>query len=405
MVRILGNPGKFAFVWLLTACLAARADVAAWHQAGIQGQGVKVVVLDRGFLGYRTYLGKTLPAAVKVRSFRTDANLEAHPSQHGIRCAEIVHQLAPRAELLFVNWEPDEPETFLQAVRWAREQGAQILTCSLNMPNWSDGAGGGPVHRELRQLLGDGTRPGDMLLVASVGNFAQRHWRGSADPDAQGQHQWSPGVVGNPIEPWGREPVTIEVYGDSSADMDLIVQDGAHILARTRIHRGPKWCQAVVSFTPLADGKPELRIQAKAGAGTFHVVALGAFLRHGTSQGSIVFPADGQRVLSLGAVDARKQRWAYSSCGEAGRLLKPDLMAQAPFLTPGRVEPFSGTSSASPQGAALAALVWSRVPTWSPSEVKARLLSWAEDLSEPGPDAQTGHGLLRIPKLVSVPGN
>src|SRR5262249_42389946 len=122
-----------------------RMGVPAWHAAGYRGQGVKVAVLDSGFRGYREHLGKALPKNVVVKSFRLDGNLEAKDSQHGILCAETVHAVAPDAELLLANWEPDRPDRFLDAVRWARQQGARVLTCSMIMPSWSDGEGGGPV--------------------------------------------------------------------------------------------------------------------------------------------------------------------------------------------------------------------------------------------------------------------
>ena len=64
-----------------------------------------------------------------VRSFRADQNLEARDSQHGVLCAEVIHALAPQARLLLANWEPDDPNSFLSAVRWAREEGASIISC------------------------------------------------------------------------------------------------------------------------------------------------------------------------------------------------------------------------------------------------------------------------------------
>src|SRR6516225_715633 len=118
--------------------LLERMGVGAWHARGWRGHGLKVAVLDSGFRGYRTHLGAALPRSVKIRSFRFDGNLEAKDSQHGILCAEVIHALAPEAELLFANWEPEHPEQFLAAVRWARREGAQILSCSIVMPTWSD---------------------------------------------------------------------------------------------------------------------------------------------------------------------------------------------------------------------------------------------------------------------------
>src|SRR5262245_25796609 len=170
----------------------ARLGADRWHAAGHRGQGVKIAVLDSGFRGYRQFLGNALPAHVTVRSFRQDSNLEARDSQHGILCGEVLHALAPEAELLFANWEPDRPESFLAAARWARAEGARIISCSLIMPSWSDGEGGGPVNEALAEVVGDGGAAGDLLCFASAGNTAHRHWCGRFQPDSAGFHQWRP---------------------------------------------------------------------------------------------------------------------------------------------------------------------------------------------------------------------
>src|SRR5262249_46327815 len=193
--------------------LFARFGVDRWHQAGCRGGGVKVVILDSGFRDYRAFLGRALPAAVTTRSFRADGNLEARDSQHGILCGEVVHALAPDAELLLANWDPDRPPTFLEAVRWAREQGARVLTCSLIMPSWSDGEGGGEVNATLARILGDGGHAGDMLCFASAGNIAQRHWCGPVRSDEHGYHLWADGHRNNTVVPWGNERVSVELYG------------------------------------------------------------------------------------------------------------------------------------------------------------------------------------------------
>src|SRR5579875_1370006 len=133
--------------------LLERLGVSAWHAQGWRGQGVKVAVLDSGFRGYRAHLGAVLPTTVHACSFRLDGDLEAKDSSHGILCAEVVHTLAPEAELLLANWEPECSDQFLEAVRWARRQGARILSCSIIMPSWSDGEGHGRIHRELVRLL------------------------------------------------------------------------------------------------------------------------------------------------------------------------------------------------------------------------------------------------------------
>jgi subtilisin family serine protease len=87
----------------------------------------------------------------------------------------------------------------------------------------------------------------------------------------------------------------------------------------------------------------------------------------------------------------------YSSCGPNSRRPKPDFVATVPFASTWRSKPFTGTSAAAPQAAALAALVLSRHPDWTPAQVREALRRAAVDLAPPGHDDETGYGQLRLP--------
>jgi subtilisin family serine protease len=378
----------------------ARLGVDRWHAAFQRGRGVKIAVLDSGFRGYRKFLGKALPDRVTVRSFRGDRALEAKDSQHGILCAEVLHALAPDAELLLANWEPDRSDQFLEAVRWARAQGARILSCSVIMPSWSDGEGGGPVHESLTRLLGDGTHPGDLLCFASAGNTAQRHWSGMLRPARDGWHQWTSGVVDNDVTPWGTDCLSIEACWSTSADYDLVVLDAVtgREIGRSLARPGAsRWC-AVVRFEADQARDCHVRLrQVRGEPSQFHLVALGGSMRYSTAKCSVPFPGDGPEVVAVGAVDATGQRVDYSSCGPISTRHKPDLVASVPFPSSWRPRPFSGTSAAAPQAAGLAALVWSRHPGWTARQVRDSLLQSARDLGPPGPDDETGYGLIELP--------
>jgi len=103
-------------------------------------------------------------------------------------------------------------------------------------------------------------------------------------------------------------------------------------------------------------------------------------------------------VIAVGAEDGSGHRVWYSACGPNSPRLKPDLMATIPFPTLWRERAFGGTSAAAPQAASLAALIWSRHPDWSADQVRAALRSAARDLETPGPDRETGYGLIRLPR-------
>jgi hypothetical protein len=375
--------------------------VARWHEAGYCGQGIKIAVLDSGFRGFRAHLGQDLPARVTARSFRSDGNLEAKDSQHGILCAEVVHALAPEAELLLANWEPDSPEQFLAAARWARQQGARIISCSVIMPSWSDGEGGGPFHEALSPLLGPGTRAGDLLCFASAGNTARRHWSGAYHPGTDGCHEWKSGQTTNTLTPWIAEAVSVELCGRSGARYQLLVADtgtGAsvgHALARC----GPQGCCSVVRFLPEPRHTYQVRVRLLSGpAGSFHLSVLGGDLSCATAPGSIACPADGPEVIAVGAVGPSGRRAWYSSCGPNSRRPKPDFVAPVPFPSLWRTQPFAGTSAAAPQAAALAALWWSRHPEWTALQVRDALQASAVDLGPPGHDYETGYGLVHLPQ-------
>lgn len=390
--------------------LLERMGVRAWHARGWRGRGCKVAVLDSGFSGYRTHLGAALPATVKVRSFRFDGDLEAKDSQHGILCAEVIHALAPEAELLLANWEPEHPEQFLAAVRWARKQGAQIISCSIIMPTWSDYEGHGRIHEELARVLGPGDRAGDALFIASAGNTAQRHWSGPFQNGGDGCHVWHSvnGVAftENAIHPWGSERVSVELCCPPGAGYEVIVLDATmhRLVGRTRSMDIGGAASAVVAFQPEEGHDYRVRVrQIGKTPGRFHLVVLGGGLQYARTPGSIPFPGDGSEVLAVGAVDQTGRRLSYSSCGPKSGGTKPDFVAAVPFPSSWRARPFAGTSAAAPQVAALAALIWSRHPDWQPRQLRAALDSAARPCSRNTPAWETGRGLIHLPEAETSP--
>jgi subtilisin family serine protease len=380
--------------------------VPPWHAAGQRGKGIKVAILDSGFNGWKRALGKALPWNVNARSFRADGRLDARDSQHGILCGEVIHRIAPEAELLFANWEPDTPSSFLQAVEWARKEGAQIISCSIIMPTWSDGEGGGPSHEALELLMGAGKKPTDGLFFASAGNTAQRHWSGTIAPTREGRHQWTRGRTENTIRPFGNERVSVELTHKADDAFEIIVRDATaniEIGRATSQPRSPLNIPAVVRFDPESGHSYTVQVRQSlvgrgVAAGRFHLTVLGGKLGTSTKEGSIPFPGDGREVVAIGAVDSSNRRLLYSSCGPGYAANKPDLVAVVPFPSLWRPDqPFAGTSAACPQAAALAALLWSKNPTWSAEDVRKALEKSANKVRS-GHCPETGFGVARLAK-------
>ena len=385
----------------------ARMGASDWNDAGFRGKGVTILVLDTGFRGYRDHLGKSLPAKVTARSARKDGNLEAKDSQHGILVAEVVHAIAPDAELLLANWDTDNPDTFLDAVKWARQQGARVITCSVVMPSWSDGEGNGPTHRRLREIIGDGTKPGDPLFFSCAGNTARRHWSGAFEAGPGGYHLWAEKLTLNPVSPWSVERVSLDLcWSDPEARYRLEVVDAATgELAEGVTYREQADPPASVArLTPKSGKSYAVRVRHEKGKpGKFHLNSLQAYLDQVRLAGSIPFPGDGPEVVTVGAVGLDLKRASFSACGPNSAKPKPDVVAPIPFGTYTRSQPFGGTSCATPQAAAAAVLCLSRNPDWDAARVRAYLISWARDLGPAGHDCETGCGAVRLPGLAPPP--
>jgi subtilisin family serine protease len=393
-VEVPADPGRARAEFL------SRTGITQWHEQGIRGLGIKIALLDSGFRGYRTQLGMALPSHVTCRSFRLDGNLEARDSQHGILCGEVIHAVAPDAELLLANWEPDRPDLFLEAVAWAKGQGARIISCSLIMPSWSNGEGGGSVDQALGELLGSGNAANDVLFFGSAGNTANRHWRGAFHKGADGYHEWEPGQTANPLTPWSSEQVSVELYGsdDPPGDLEVVNEENGCRVGVLRRASETQLSWESVRFQPKPGAYYSVRLHGSTKKSpVFHLVVLGGNLLYARADGSVSFPADGDRALAVGAVDSQGQRLEYSSCGRSDHGPKPDFVAMVPFPSLWRQRPFSGTSAAAPQAAAIAALCMSRHPNLSAAQVRSLLQQSARDLGPPGPDCETGFGLICLP--------
>src|SRR3954452_24315968 len=155
-----------------------------WQAAGITGKGVKVGIIDGGFEGYEALLGKELPQKVGFKSFTSDGGVG--DGVHGTAVTEIVHAMAPDAELILTPF--DTEADFARALRYlVDDQKVQVLQMSFG---WHDtrGDGTGRTQNEITYARSKGVLP-----VKSAGNEGDSHYTATFNPDSSGKHQFGPG--------------------------------------------------------------------------------------------------------------------------------------------------------------------------------------------------------------------
>ena len=406
-----------------------------YHAAGILGAGVKVAVIDEHFAGLAERIAEgELPPTLITRRFSAAGEsagmLAEGGTAHGIACAEIIHDIAPQAQLYLI--QVDNLVNRLEAVLdYLHAEGVRVVSISMSTLSPSRGDGTGRVADSPAPLyaLLDAARADGMLLIKSVGNYAQQHYRGAfLDADGSGWHEFGRSRMGiadqrlpvrlqqgKPVnltltwDDWGEDPLrpatgfTYELY--------LFDARGAEMARSAAQREGSPPVQSL-TFTPRFDGLYEIGVRR---GGTFtqshtldiFAVGEGAALTAAiTPEHSLGVPADARSVLAVGAVNVSSGRPVpTSSRGPTtdGRI-KPDLSSYS-FVSVASPEygpyGFGGTSAAAPHVAGMAALLLSApgqrdLPV---AALEAQLLAAARDRGAPGPDALWGAGVAQLPPL------
>src|SRR5215210_1155795 len=171
LVRIVRTPLR-QVLYAVNGEEVQAANAAAWQSSGLSGLGVKVGIVDGGFGGYQSRQASgDLPQNVVTLDF-CSGHFNDEP--HGAAVAEIVHEMAPGAQLFLVCAETEVD--FAQAVEWARAQGVTIINHSAGFPGQSRGDGSDAAGRPDTVIAA--AKAAGVLWVNAAGNHGDQHWSG-----------------------------------------------------------------------------------------------------------------------------------------------------------------------------------------------------------------------------------
>lgn len=415
-----------------------RADLAR-SQFGVNGSGVKVGVISDSvdFLSASQASGD-LPSKVVVLTGQSGVP----GSGEGTAMLEIVHDLAPGAELYFAT-AFGGPAGFAQNILNLRAAGCDIIVDDViyfNESPFQDGV----IARAVNTVTDNGA-----LYFSSAGNSGNKNdntsgtWEGDfvdggpADPVVGGGstgvlHSFG-GATYNAVTPGGSsrraDLFWADPLGGSTNDYDLYVLDssGANVVSSsTTVQNGSqdpyenvddlavgerlvivKAASAAPRFLHLDSGRGRLQFSTD-GCGRGHAAATNSFstaavdvhtaypnpYSGGSANPVEKFSTDGPRRVFFHANGQPITPGDFSSTGGAVRQ-KPDIAAAdgGDTSVPG-FKPFYGTSAAAPHAAAIAALVKSYNQALTASQIRTLLKSTALDIEAVGVDRDSGSGIV-----------
>lgn len=400
--------------WLPAGQGAALTLATEWHAAGITGRGVRVGIIDPdGFGGYQNLLGQALPPAERVilAPWLTADELNTATGPHGAACAEIIHAMAPDAEL-YLAYSGGSARGLAQAVDWLIASGVDIISYSASsIAEPLDGTGPSDEIAAVAQDAG-------ILWVNASGNYAQSHLEMVfTDGDGDGYHEFPDGNELLPI--YVAEFTSLGLTWDdnwngASEDYDLYLmtptadgRDLETIATSYSLQAGRAGDQPVeaidIELSPAREYYVAIREDGISRPGRLNLLGWNNEFEYAMPEGSLGSPADAPGVLAVGATYWRDDVLEpYSSQGPTsdGRT-KPELTAPTGVDSLSYGE-FSGTSAAAPHVAGAAALVLSAFPDLDARQLRDYLTSRALDRGPAGFDNGYGAGRLALQQPPAV---
>ncbi len=389
----------------------AKTNASGWHAAGRIGTGVKVGIIDY----FDTSVWNSAQSAGEVPAasgtfclvLGTPCNVfTVFPGeQHGTAVAEIIHEMAPGAQLYLATVQSTTDHQ--AAVNYFSSQGVKIISRSLTSEYDGQGNGTGPMATVINNAVTAG-----MVWFNSAGNSAAvapdfgQYWRKTwTDANNNGFMDFAAGDEYLGFACGFANGLRWSDWGANKSDYDVFVFDtpgGA--LIGSSLNDQTAGANPLESIPCFGDVDYLVIQRFAVGSGTagdvLEIMTNAGVIEYWQNPFSAGGPASDTASaggLSVGAVDpaAGVAIAGYSSQGPTNDArTKPDLSAAA-CVTSHTYAPdcFDGTSSAAPAAAGAAALVMGAGLATTPAQVKTYLLNNATvDRGAAGTDNVFGRG-------------
>jgi len=370
---------------------------------GNDGSGIKIGVIDLQFSDYLTSIAiGELPANTVITDYTGNGT---DGGSHGTNVAEIVHDMAPGAQLYLAKINSD-----LQleaAVNDMIAAGVKVINHSVSWFGAAFYDGTGPLCDITNTAESAG-----ILWVNAAGNSRNKHYLGIfSDADGDRRHEFKPGQNYNTISLNAGQAVTLilnwDAYPVTSTDYDMYLYDGnpdaggSPVAWSTNTQgngNGRSVPYEAIGYSALASGTYYIVVEKKS-ASTASVpltlFSIGPSLGVVTTASSLTQPADCASVLAVAATNLSDSPEEFSSEGPTtdGRH-KPEISAPDGVVT--STSNFAGTSAASPHAAGAAALVVAAHPGFTTTQMRSELTATAQDVLPTGFDYRAGYGRISL---------
>lgn len=388
-----------------------------FQTSGVEGQNIKVGVIDLGFAELSSAIASgELPASVvKIDCTDKECVNTDFPSEiedHGTAVAEVIHDMAPKAQLYLIKVQ--DYLDLKDAKDYCIANGIKIINHSVGWfnTNFYDGS----CYFDNPVCIADHAYKNGILWINAAGNHARKHYGGIfTDSDGDRLHnvtngsnyitlnaQSGDGIVATLT--WDAWPVTDQDY-------DLLLYDHSMVLVANSFtwQNGTQPPGEIIAYPVTTSGTYYLAVKKYLATSNhkFEIFSFYHDLNPYVASSSLLSPSDANGVIAVAAID--QANWTtgpqenFSSQGPTtdGRM-KPDISGPD-GVSNSVYGSFFGTSAAAPHVAGAAALILSSSPSFSVSQLWEAIISPAIDMGVSGQDTFYGFGRLNLSTINIYP--